>query len=391
MRILLSSLLVLMAGPALAQQVFNNDVIVAGSLCVGDDCTSSVNFGFDTLQLRDTSVRLRMVDTSTPGGSFPSTDWELTANDMFDGGANRFSITDIDTGRAVFTVEGSAPSNLLYLDRDGRVGIQTNTPALPLHVLDTNSPGIRLEQDGAGGFTPQVWDLVGNEAHFFLRDVTQGDLMPFKVAKGAPTDSLVVTADGVVGLGTANPVAPIDIQRSDGTARIRVAETNSTTAVRELFRMENNGGSYFSLENTHTGGIWYFTHEQNAPNRFIINNSFNPSRGMFLESGGNMRIGGVLTENSDKQSKMGIVPIDPAEVLAKLGQLELSEWSYRVDDTGARHLGPMAQDFYALFGLGASETGISTLDTSGVALAAIQALAAENADLRARIEALEAN
>ena len=260
-----------------------------------------------------------------------------------------------------------------------------------MHVLDTNSPGIRLEQDGAGGFTPQIWDLVGNEAHFFLRDVTQGDLMPFKVAKGAPSDSLVVTADGGLGLGTANPVAPIDVQRNDGSARIRVAETNSIPAVREMVRMENNGGSYFTLVNTTTGGEWYFLHEQNTPNRFIVTNNVNPSKGMFFDNTGNMQIGGVLTENSDKQSKMGIAPIDPAEVLAKLSQLEISEWSYRVDDTGARHLGPMAQDFYALFGLGASETGISTLDTSGVALAAIQALAAENANLRARIEVLEAN
>ena len=49
----------------------------------------------------------------------------------------------------------------------------------------------------------------------------------------------------------------------------------------------------------------------------------------------------------------------------------------------------MAQDFYAAFGLGSSDTGISTMDTSGVALAAIQALSAENAQLKVRLEALE--
>jgi hypothetical protein len=37
----------------------------------------------------------------------------------------------------------------------------------------------------------------------------------------------------------------------------------------------------------------------------------------------------------------------------------------------------MAEDFYQAFGLGESETGIATLDTSGVALAAIQGLKAE--------------
>ncbi len=49
----------------------------------------------------------------------------------------------------------------------------------------------------------------------------------------------------------------------------------------------------------------------------------------------------------------------------------------------------MAQDFYAAFGTGHTDKGIATLDSTGVALAAIQALSAENADLRARLDLLE--
>ena len=158
--------------------------------------------------------------------------------------------------------------------------------------------------------------------------------------------------------------------------------------------MQNNGGSYFTLNNSATGKDWYFTHENNAAGRFIINSSVTPGKGLFLGSDGNVTIGGALTENSDKHSKMAIEPVDPAEVLAKLSELNIAEWSYTVDDSGARHMGPMAQDFHALFGLGASETGISTLDTSGVALAAIQALLTEtreeNAALIARLDAQSA-
>ena len=47
-----------------------------------------------------------------------------------------------------------------------------------------------------------------------------------------------------------------------------------------------------------------------------------------------------------------------------------------------RHIGPMAQDFYAAFGLGQGETTIATVDADGVALAAIQALAKENEELK---------
>jgi hypothetical protein len=67
-------------------------------------------------------------------------------------------------------------------------------------------------------------------------------------------------------------------------------------------------------------------------------------------------------------------------------------------------MGPMAQDFYAAFALGPDERHIAPLDANGVALAAAQELyqiaraqetqiaqlAQQNADLAARVAALEA-
>ncbi len=61
-------------------------------------------------------------------------------------------------------------------------------------------------------------------------------------------------------------------------------------------------------------------------------------------------------------------------VLNKVLALPIKEWSYKDSIDNIRHIGPMAEDFYQAFGLGESETGIATLDTSGVALAAIQGL-----------------
>ena len=57
--------------------------------------------------------------------------------------------------------------------------------------------------------------------------------------------------------------------------------------------------------------------------------------------------------------------------------MDISEWRYK-DDPQSKHIGPMAQDFYQAFELGHTDKGISTLDSSGVALAAIQALKNEN-------------
>ena len=58
------------------------------------------------------------------------------------------------------------------------------------------------------------------------------------------------------------------------------------------------------------------------------------------------------------------------------------------------HAGPMAQNFYAAFGLGADDTHIATVDADGVALAAIQGLSrqaqTQSAALTARVSELEA-
>ena len=65
-------------------------------------------------------------------------------------------------------------------------------------------------------------------------------------------------------------------------------------------------------------------------------------------------------------------------------------WSYKSQDPSIRHMDPMAQDFYAAFGLSADETHISTVDADGVALAAIQGLYQIVKEQEAQIGELEA-
>ena len=72
-----------------------------------------------------------------------------------------------------------------------------------------------------------------------------------------------------------------------------------------------------------------------------------------------------------------------AEVLDRLVGMPVQLWSYGWDDATVRHLGPMAQDFAAAFGLGDTDREIFLLDATGVCMAAIQAL-------HERVVALEA-
>ena len=99
---------------------------------------------------------------------------------------------------------------------------------------------------------------------------------------------------------------------------------------------------------------------------------------------------------SDRNAKTDLRAVDPQEVLRKVAELDITTWRYKKDAPEVRHLGPMAQDFKAAFGLGDTDRMIFPLDATGVSMAAIQALhqrlgaaEAENDDLRDRLGRLE--
>ncbi|HEY0379203.1 MAG TPA: hypothetical protein VGC87_19965 [Pyrinomonadaceae bacterium] len=182
--------------PVPLDQVTPDDLIVQSSLCVGFDCVDGESFGFDTIRLKENSTRIKFEDTSV--GSFPSNDWQLTANDSASGGANKFSIEDITGSKVPFTIIAGAPTDSVFVDSTGRLGLRTAAPALDIHANTSNTPAIRLEQNSGGGFTAQTWDIGANEANFFIRDVTGGSRLPFRIRPGAPTSSIDIKADGTV-------------------------------------------------------------------------------------------------------------------------------------------------------------------------------------------------
>jgi hypothetical protein len=210
--------------PVVNDQVIADDLIVQGSACVGLDCVNGESFGFDTIRLKENNTRIKFDDTSTTSGC-PANDWQLTANDAC-GGASKFSIEDITGTKVPFTITAGAATNSIFVDSTGRVGLRTSTPVLDLHISTSNTPAIRLEQTNAGGFTAQTWDVAGNEANFFVRDVTGGSRLPFRIRPGAPTSSIDIAASGFVGIGTASPSKLLHLSSSSGNAAVQL--TNST-------------------------------------------------------------------------------------------------------------------------------------------------------------------
>ncbi|WP_425099956.1 hypothetical protein [Tropicibacter sp. S64] len=312
----------LSAAPAGSQTLLAGPHSISGPLCVGNLCTGSEAFSGDVdLLVKEYDPRLRFEDTSTTFGT-PTTDWELRANDLGVGG-EYFAVVNADTDTPVFRLDRDAPANALYVANNGKVGLGTAIPLADLQIESALSPSIRLNQNGSGGAPAGFYDLQYNNQGFDL--VGSSGNQPFSVLNNALTGAVYVNPNGLilnsqqtsafeldvrsvtyqtaffvdggsgnVSVGMASPQASLHVQRSDGSARVLVENTTaSAAAAREMFTMRNNGGSYFTLENTATNRQWYFVHEHNPAGRFFINHS-DGGRQMALTRTGDMTISGQL-------------------------------------------------------------------------------------------------
>lgn len=117
----------------------------------------------------------------------------------------------------------------------------------------------------------------------------------------------------------------------------------------------------------------------------------------------------AYTFTSDKNQKENFQPVEGEQVLRKISGLNLTSWNYIGHDPKQfRHYGPVAQEFFGAFGhdsigtIGNSTT-INSGDMEGILMVGVQTLEkrtgelrqqnevlkAENAELKARLDALE--
>ena len=195
------------------------------------------------------------------------------------------------------------------------------------------------------------------------------------------------TAAGAIAIG-ADVVA--DIPNTLVTNVPILARDPDTTVVpRTMFEISGFGNTKFTVTNADANEQWAFA---NPGTGFRLSRQGSGQVEFEVKNNGNAVLAGTLTQNSDFNEKHDIQPLDQQAILDKVMELDISEWRYN-DDPDSKHIGPMAQDFYNTFELGHTDKGISSLDSSGVALAAIQALKQENEKLKSEknseIEKLE--
>ena len=93
---------------------------------------------------------------------------------------------------------------------------------------------------------------------------------------------------------------------------------------------------------------------------------------------------------SDKKKKENFREIAGEDLLAELKTVPVTTWNYKAQDPSIRHIGPMAQDLYAAFGLGENDTTINSIDIDGVNMAAIKAVAQRTDDLIEKVKEIDA-
>jgi hypothetical protein len=120
-----------------------------------------------------------------------------------------------------------------------------------------------------------------------------------------------------------------------------------------------------------SGGVYFYT-------------SAGFTSGSYLAAGGSS-----WNSVSDRATKENFSPADGQAILETLASLPVQEYNLKSQDDSIRHVGLVAQNF-AAFGFGESDKAINLEDADGVAMAAIQALYAENQELKTQVADLNA-
>jgi hypothetical protein len=155
----------------------------------------------------------------------------------------------------------------------------------------------------------------------------------------------------------------------------------------DQFRVRAGGGARFDIGGTN----WVELYPKRVGVIFFVTKIIDTSTGAYLSGGG------VWTDSSDRNAKENFTPVDGRKVLGQVAALPITRWNYKAEGATVRHIGAVAQDFHAAFGVGPDDKHIAPLDGNGVALAAIQGLnelvKAQQASLQAqetKIKSLEA-
>ena len=281
--------------------------------------------------------------STSMAAAYPAKGYASIAGGYAAGALNDGSIVWGDHPSTLHQINDSAP-NQFIVQANGGVGVNTSHKEGGVDPLDaTLTVGLPSMATGTG-------------------------LASIKF-RGTETATESVTLGGVTSLlGTGYPAFSLTSHNNDGTDFLNASFTHT--------KVHFNGNSA-------------------ATGAFSVGSDGTNGNGAYLTAGG------VWTNASSRTFKDGFAAVDVEGVLSKLVAMPVQTWFYKEAHDEGLHMGPVAEDFAASFGLGRDDKHVGTVDESGVAFAAIQGLdrkvetgnaglRRENAELRGRIEQLAA-
>jgi hypothetical protein len=307
------------------------------------------------------------------------------------GGGRRWNLISTGSGN------GEGAGHLLFhgnnavraiIRDDGYVGIGTTAPGerLELGGYDT-AMRMRNYNDPGGAFLGDTWSML--QLGMYNPSASSWGVIP----PGVRRSFFGMDNSGQVGSLANNYGAPIWRNiLDDGSGNMSVNEAGSLNFGAETRQMVNLWYANYGIgvqnntfySRTDANFAWY----RNGSHTDTELSSGGGTEMMRLTSSG-LLVNGSVSSSSDRNVKRDITAVNPREVLEKVASLPITTWTYTNDASNAKHLGPMAQEFHAAFGLGSSDKHIASVDADGVALAAIQALNAIVREKESRIAELE--
>jgi len=332
-----------------------------------------------------------------PEGGCPGS-WTLDGNAAIPAGSY------LGTSDATTVYIESNAGTVAWFNPNGSTGI-----SYPFSTNGAYSTGIGFE----GGTNFDGSTVIGG-----YNDVTFGNSV-----HDSNTNQFIVAAEHGVGIntsvaadGTPTLYDELTIAPSAGLPASNtdvVLETPGTQSTYAGFNIQADPNGYFyvmGLFNTGAGleydPIMEFNYIGSSGGEILFNSAavgeaLDVGDGSHIGGGAYLSNGGVWTNASSKTFKDGFGSVDVGAVLEKLVAMPVQTWFYKQSHDEGRHIGPFAEDFATVFGYGNDDKHISTVDESGVAIAAIQglnqkvesdnaALKHENAELKSKLDALSA-
>jgi hypothetical protein len=320
---------------------------------------------------------------------------------MNTGGGSAVSGISTGTGNAgYFNINNLASVNdALYVTTSGNDGAGVHS------YISGNAYGGKFEINNPGNTNTSLLATttgLGRAGYFLINNTLNGDAAVYASTNGSGSSVWGINSGtGIPGNfwvsnAASNADAVYGYNTGAGVAVHGMAAGTGNAGLFEIYTAGNNSPSLFATTNGTGSAAHFWTSNASSSGSTVYITNSGSGNFIYASNGAYLSNGGVWTNASDVNLKENITAVDGASLLAKINTLPISQWNYKREGTGVKHIGPMAQDFYNLFSLGNNDKSISTIDPAGIALAAIKEqqkqiedLKQQNADLKKRLETLE--